>query len=55
MLPWPQLENLLAQLSAACDSGNQIELRRILLAAPTAFAPTDGICDLVWTAGQEIH
>ena len=55
MLPWPQLENLLVQLSAACDSGNQTELRRILLAAPTAFAPTDGICDLVWTAGQEIH
>ena len=55
MLPWPQLENLLAQLSAACDSGNQTELRRILLAAPTAFTPTDGICDLVWTAGQEIH
>ena len=50
MLPWPQLCVLLDQIAAACDRGDQPEIRRLLLAAPAAFNPQDGLCDLVWTA-----
>ena len=50
MLPWPELCALLDDTAAACDAGDQAALRRLLLSAPAAFAPQDGICDLVWTA-----
>ena len=53
MLPWPQLCVLLDQIATACDRGDQPEIRRLLLAAPTAFNPQDGLCDLVWTAQQQ--
>ena len=47
-LPWPQLEPLLLQLDSACHEFHHERVREILLAAPTGFVPTDGICDLVW-------
>ena len=50
MLPWSELCALLDDTAAACDAGDQAALRRLLLSAPAAFAPQDGICDLVWTA-----
>ncbi|MGF6148677.1 UDP-glucose 4-epimerase [Kingella potus] len=52
MLPWPQLGVLLDGIAAACETGDQAALRRLLVAAPAAFRPQDGICDLVWTAQQ---
>ncbi|PSW25658.1 nucleoside-diphosphate sugar epimerase [Photobacterium phosphoreum] len=47
-LPWSQLEPLLLQLDSACHEFHHERVREILLAAPTGFVPTDGICDLVW-------
>lgn len=47
-LPWSELELILNRLDKACHEFNHEAIREILLAAPTGFAPTDGICDLVW-------
>lgn len=47
-LPWTQLEQILNRLDKACHEFNHEAIREILLSAPTGFAPTDGICDLVW-------
>ncbi|MDT3322101.1 nucleoside-diphosphate sugar epimerase/dehydratase [Shewanella sp. SP1S2-4] len=47
-LPWVQLEQILNRLDKACHEFNHEAIREILLTAPTGFAPTDGICDLVW-------
>lgn len=52
MLPWNKLALLLAELDAACKQDDQTRAREVLLAAPAAFAPTDGICDLLWQAKQ---
>ena len=49
-LPWSQLEPLLLQLDSACHEFHHERVREILLAAPTGFVPTDGICDLVWNS-----
>jgi len=48
MLPWPLLEKVLTKLDTACHNIDHEEIRSILLTAPTGFAPSDGICDLVW-------
>ncbi|MCF7521788.1 polysaccharide biosynthesis protein [Neisseria sp. ZJ106] len=48
MLPWPQLNQLLHHLDQACRQADQPQIRRLLQEAPTAFTPTDDICDLVW-------
>lgn len=48
MLDWEELDKVLVRLNKACDQMDQITIREILLAAPTGFKPTDGICDLVW-------
>ncbi|MFB2813197.1 polysaccharide biosynthesis protein [Shewanella xiamenensis] len=47
-LPWAELESILNRLDKACHEFNHEAIREILLSAPTGFAPTDGICDLVW-------
>ena len=47
-LPWTELELILNRLDKACHEFNHEAIREILLSAPTGFAPTDGICDLVW-------
>jgi FlaA1/EpsC-like NDP-sugar epimerase len=50
MLLWDDLEPLLDKLDQACHNFDHEKVRNILLNAPTGFNPTDGICDLVWTA-----
>ncbi|MDO4998226.1 MAG: nucleoside-diphosphate sugar epimerase/dehydratase [Neisseria sp.] len=52
MLPWKELSILLDNLEIACKNSDQEAARQILLTAPTGFAPTDGICDLVWQANR---
>ncbi|WP_031280581.1 polysaccharide biosynthesis protein [Photorhabdus temperata] len=54
MLPWPILRELLVELADACHSSDHEKIRRVLLKAPTAFVPTDGICDLVWKAQKKL-
>lgn len=51
-LPWSRLRPLLASLDEACHHFDQQQVREILMHAPAAFEPTDGICDLVWLAKQ---
>ena len=51
-IPWSQVSDLLVQLNLACETYDQLRIRELLLAAPTAFNPQDGICDLVWTANN---
>ncbi|WP_107853124.1 polysaccharide biosynthesis protein [Oceanimonas marisflavi] len=51
-LPWAEMQALLNELNTACEQYNQTRIRELLLQAPTAFNPQDGICDLVWQQGQ---
>jgi len=51
-LPWPELEQILLKLDEACHQCAHEDIRRLLLQAPTGFAPKDGICDLVWNAKE---
>lgn len=53
-LPWAELRALLLRIDAACHQFDHEQLRHLLLEAPTAFTPTDGICDLVWKARSEL-
>ena len=53
-LPWLRLRPLLASLDEACHRFDQQQVRDILKHAPAAFEPTDGICDLVWLARQQL-
>ncbi|HGY1015878.1 TPA: polysaccharide biosynthesis protein, partial [Aeromonas salmonicida subsp. smithia] len=53
-LPWLRLRPLLASLDDACHRFDQQQVRDILMHAPAAFEPTDGICDLVWLARQQL-
>ncbi|WP_087017654.1 polysaccharide biosynthesis protein [Thaumasiovibrio subtropicus] len=48
-----EYDGLVVSLRLACDSDDQAAIRRLLLSAPTAFKPTDGIGDLVWQARQQ--
>ncbi len=52
-LPWDEFEQLIGELSSACEELQHDVIRKILLEAPTGFNPTDGICDLVWKQVQE--
>lgn len=54
MLPWSELKTLLEKIDAACHQFDHEQLRDLLLEAPAAFTPTDGICDLVWKAKSEL-
>lgn len=47
-LPWEELETLINQLDNACHNFEHAKIRQILLKAPTAFSPSNGIEDLVW-------
>ena len=51
-MPWAELDTFLANLKIACDESDHPQIRKLLLQAPTAFAPTDGICDLNWKEKQ---
>ena len=50
MLPLPELNVFIEALDIACHNFDNETIRQLLLDAPTAFNPTDGICDLVWKA-----
>lgn len=52
-LPWDEMLSLLSALDSACEAYDQAAIRELLLSAPAAFNPQDGICDLVWGEGQE--
>ncbi|OIN07765.1 polysaccharide biosynthesis protein [Oceanisphaera psychrotolerans] len=52
-LPWDDVANLLDDLDTACAAYNQEWIRQLLLDAPAAFNPQDGICDLVWQDEQK--
>ncbi|MGL6315423.1 polysaccharide biosynthesis protein [Vibrio sp. WXL103] len=52
-LPLNDYQALLDKLDKACHLLEHDTIRRLLLEAPTGFAPTDGIGDLVWTCNQE--
>ncbi|MEL1221555.1 nucleoside-diphosphate sugar epimerase/dehydratase [Aeromonas hydrophila] len=54
MLPWTELRVLLTKIDTACHEFDHEQLRYLLLEAPAAFTPTDGICDLVWKARTEL-
>lgn len=47
-LPWSEYSLILDRLDRACHAFNHEAIRDILLKTPTGFAPTDGICDLVY-------
>ena len=47
-LPWIELKIILEKLRTACIDVDQQAIRRILLDAPTGFAPSDDICDYVY-------
>lgn len=51
-LDWRELEVILNELDEACHNFEHERIRDILLKAPTGFAPTDDICDLVWLERQ---
>lgn len=55
MLPWAELRSLLIEIDMACHQFDHERLRHLLLAAPLAFTPTDGICDLVWKAKSSMR
>jgi len=52
-LPWHALQGLLDNLDHACHHFQHETIRELLLNAPTGFAPSDGICDLLWLAGNK--
>jgi FlaA1/EpsC-like NDP-sugar epimerase len=47
-LTWDEYSVILDRLDTACHEFNHEAIRDILLKTPTGFAPTDGICDLVY-------
>lgn len=50
-LSWSATMLLLNSLDVACQSFDQQMLRQILLDAPTGFAPSSEICDLLFVSG----
>ncbi|MCE9679184.1 polysaccharide biosynthesis protein [Shewanella sp. AS1] len=52
-LPLEEYETLLEKLDFACFGKDHVSIRELLLDAPTAFNPTDGIGDLVWVQCQK--
>ncbi|MCW3173493.1 polysaccharide biosynthesis protein [Shewanella subflava] len=47
-LTWNEYAKILERLDAACHQFDHEAIRDILLKTPTGFAPTDGICDLLY-------
>ncbi len=47
-LSWAEYSKILERLDAACHAFDHETIRDILLTTPTGFAPTDGICDLLF-------
>ena len=53
MLSWDVLSDIITRMDEACRQSDQLTLRRLLLEAPTGFAPKDDICDLVWQQNHQ--
>ncbi len=47
MLSWDELQLLLSQLEQACKAFDPKKIREILVIAPTGFAPSDTVCDIL--------
>ncbi|MFC1518925.1 polysaccharide biosynthesis protein [Pseudomonadota bacterium] len=47
-LSWAEYSKILERLDSACHAFDHATIRDILLTTPTGFAPTDGICDLLY-------
>ncbi|WP_144213732.1 nucleoside-diphosphate sugar epimerase/dehydratase [Shewanella donghaensis] len=47
-LTWEEYSKILERLDSACHAFDHETIRHILLNTPTGFAPTDGICDLLY-------
>jgi FlaA1/EpsC-like NDP-sugar epimerase len=47
-LSWADFSVILEKLDLACHEFDHEKIREILLSTPTGFAPTDGICDLLF-------
>ncbi|OBT09309.1 nucleoside-diphosphate sugar epimerase [Shewanella sp. UCD-FRSSP16_17] len=47
-LSWDEYSKILECLDRACHNVDHESIRDILLSTPTGFAPTDGICDLLY-------
>ncbi|MCL1044159.1 polysaccharide biosynthesis protein [Shewanella electrodiphila] len=47
-LSWAEYSKILERLDVACHAFDHETIRDILLKTPTGFAPTDGICDLLF-------
>jgi FlaA1/EpsC-like NDP-sugar epimerase len=54
MLPWQELEHILSKIDIACHAFNHEAILEILLEAPTAFAPSSEIVDLLFLANKEL-
>tara|TARA_R110002020_G_scaffold472514_2_gene700722 strand:- start:164 stop:2146 length:1983 start_codon:yes stop_codon:yes gene_type:complete len=52
-LSWPELEGYLSKLDSACHEFRIGDIRELLMTAPTGFAPSDEICDLVWVKSSQ--
>lgn len=53
-LRWHEVDELLTELSRACERYDLVALRKLMLAAPTGFTPTDGIGDLLFFGQQSL-
>lgn len=52
-LSWKETVLMIEALDDACKYYRHEDIRRLLLSAPTGFAPTDDIGDLVWLASKK--
>ncbi|WP_226996469.1 polysaccharide biosynthesis protein [Thalassotalea crassostreae] len=52
-LPWQELSIMIDDLDKACSAFEHETIRDILLNAPTAFNPSDDICDWVYLQGKD--
>jgi FlaA1/EpsC-like NDP-sugar epimerase len=48
-LSWEDMSDLLGQFDQACHDFEIEEIQRLLKHAPTAYAPSSELCDLVWS------
>ena len=47
-MPWPEVESLLKKLSLASQNFDCARIAELILEAPTGYAPTGDVADLVW-------
>lgn len=52
-LSWPRLEELLSRLRAACDRGDVVAVRELLIEAVDGFEPQHDIMDPLWPSKRQ--